>query len=62
MNRYDILNTIKDLARSQGFYGRLLERLNYLSTHDAETYDAVMSDLESRNFPDPLDLILYFES
>lgn len=53
MNRDEILNTIKSLASSQGFYGRLYEQL--YDNDDALEY------LERQNFQDPVDMILFFE-
>lgn len=53
MNKEQILNTIKSLARSQGFYGRLLEDIN-----EDET---ILDELVEQNFADSLDLVLYLE-
>ena len=51
MNKDEILNTIKSLAKSQGFYGRLLEQLN----------NETLEYLEEQGFKDPVDLILFLE-
>lgn len=53
MNRDEILNTIKSLASSQGFYGRLYEQL--YDNDDSLEY------LERQNFKDPVDLIMFLE-
>lgn len=58
MDRTQIIDTIKDLACSQGFYGRLLEQLCELPEED---YNNVMEDLEAQHFNDTLDLVLYLE-
>lgn len=58
MNREQILDTFRSLARSQGFYGRLLEQIDSV---DEETRDAFLSDLESRNFRDVVDLVMWIE-
>lgn len=58
MDRKDIIDTIKALARSQGFYGRLLGKINSLDTAD---YNAVMNELEKQKFTCVLDLVMYFE-
>lgn len=58
MNREQILDTFRDLAKSQGFYGRLLANIDLL---DEETRDAFLSDLESQNFSDAVDLVMYIE-
>ena len=58
MNREQIMQTIRELARSQGFYGRLYESLQELAP---EEFSATMEELEAQNFNDTLDLVLYFE-
>lgn len=59
MTRDDILDAIRMLAQSQGFYGRLLVALNDL---DPDDFDRVMDDLESRHFADVVDLVMFLES
>lgn len=58
MNRKQILDAFRSLSRSQGFYGRLLEQIDSV---DEETRDAFLSDLESRNFRDVVDLVMWIE-
>lgn len=58
MNREQILDAFRSLARSQGFYGRLLEQIDSV---DEETREAFLSDLESRNFKDAVDLVMWIE-
>lgn len=62
MKREQILKTIAGLARSQGFYGRLLMILSNLKSNDPEKYEKAMSELEAKNFKDELELILYLET
>lgn len=50
------VNTIKTLALSQGFYGRVLSRLAEL---DNEELESLKSDLPQ--FNDALDVVFYFE-
>lgn len=57
----DILNAIKELASSQGFYGRLYRDLIELQQNDLEQYNSIKEELESQNFHDTLDLIMYLE-
>lgn len=58
MNREEILETIRSLAESQGFYGRLVKIL------ESDELDALayLELLEEQNFKDPIDLILFIES
>lgn len=58
MKREQILQTIRSLARSQGFYGRLLEEFKQMS---AGEFDMYMKLLEAQKFNDEVDLVLYFE-
>lgn len=54
MNRQQILQTIKFLAQSQGFYGRLYEQI--VDNEEALEY------LENQDFKDAVDMILFLES
>lgn len=58
MTKQEILNSIKSLASSQGFYGRLYERLSDNSEESSEFLDK----LESLNLKDSVDLVMYLES
>jgi hypothetical protein len=58
MNKEQILSTFRSLAMSQGFYGRLLAQIN---SADEETRDAFLSGLESHNFKDAVDLVMWIE-
>ena len=57
MKREQILETIRSLAMSQGFYGRLYS--DFMS--NPEHCDEVMTFLEAQNFKDTIDLILCIE-
>lgn len=59
MKREEIMETIKSLASSQGLYGRLYRDLMEL---DEDEYDEVMTELESQNFNDGVDLVMFIES
>lgn len=58
MTREEILNLVKTLAGSQGFYTRLYQFLSE-GSEESEEY---LEMLESKNFKDQVDLILYFEA
>ena len=62
MDRNQILDEIKTLAMSQGFYSRLLQNINDIKEESEEKYEALMTELEKQNFKDSVDMILYFES
>ena len=62
MTRRQILDTIKDLGRSQGLYSRIYEAIMSLKEADKEQYDSFMNHLVNQQFESPVDLVLYFES
>ena len=53
MTKEQILNEIKMLSHSQGFYGRLLRDIN--------DNPEILDRLEEQNFQEPLDLIFFLE-
>lgn len=57
MNREEILNAIKSLASSQGFYCRLYERL----TAETEYAEHALNVLEQQNFKDVVELVMWLE-
>lgn len=58
MKREEIMEIIKSLASSQGLYSRLYKDLMAL---DEDEYDEVMTELESQNFKDGADLVMFIE-
>lgn len=61
MSMNAILETIKDLSYSQGFYGRLLRSIMELKENDAEEYERLADYLEGQNFKDAVEMVLFFE-
>ena len=61
MTRRQILDTIKDLGRSQGLYSRIYEAIMSLKEADKEQYDSFMNHLVNQQFESPVDLVFYFE-
>ena len=57
MNREQILNAIKDLAKAQGKYGKLYEFL----TSGTDKAEFSLSLLEVQHFGDAVDLVMYIE-
>ena len=58
MYREQILEAIRSLAKSQGFYSRLLECIEESSEEERNTF---FTHLESCNFKDVVDLVIYLE-
>lgn len=61
MKREEILNLIRGLSHSQGFYGRVLQSLNELKEDDTDYYNELLSTWEDCKF-DQLDFIEFMES
>lgn len=57
MNREQILNAIKDLAKAQGKYGKLYEFL----TSGTDIAEVALSILEVQHFGDAVDMVMYIE-
>ena len=57
----EIKETIKLLANSQGFYGRLLASMETMEEMFPNDYEELVTELESQNFENAVDLIVYFE-
>ena len=58
MNRQEILNAVKSLAMSQGFYGRLYNAL----TDGTEEAESVLQEMVDQNFKDSVDMVMWIES
>ncbi len=57
----DIMDEIENLARSQGFYGRLHRDLCEIRDNDADAWQEVVEKLEAQHFRTTLDMVLFFE-
>lgn len=62
MDRESIQTLIKDLAKSQGYYGRMLAELEGLKVNDPSYYEEVLTAWENQHFNDPIDFIMYMEA
>ena len=61
MKMYEILESIKALAGSQGFYGRLYHQIMDYKKNNPAVYKKLAKELEAQNFKDTVDMVLYFE-
>jgi hypothetical protein len=59
LDRNDIMSLFKSLARSQGFYGRLICAIE---DADEGAREEFWQDLESKKFTDVIEVIIYIES
>lgn len=58
MNRNEIEQVFRNLAMSQGSYGRLLARIYDLSEEDQDEFWA---EMEAQDFSDEIAVIMYVE-
>lgn len=56
-----VIELIRDLSYSQGFYGRLLERVLYMKEYEQENFERFKEIIEEQDFKDPVDVVLFFE-
>lgn len=61
MNAVQVIEVIKDLAKSQGFYSRMWQNIQENILTDEEKYENFQQFCEEQNFKDAVDLVLYFE-
>lgn len=61
-NVLQVIDVIRDLSHSQGFYQRMYERIMYLQAREPESFETFKNEVEAQNFKDPVDVVLYFES
>ena len=54
----DVIGIIKDLAQSQGFYGRLLKSIQEMTEEEINEFKET---IENQKFKDSLDFILWLE-
>lgn len=62
MKMDEIIDVVEMLSHSQGFYGRLLRSIQELKQENETEYNELKNYLESQNFNDSLDVVLFFES
>ena len=62
MNAVQVIEVIKDLAKSQGFYSRLWQSIQENILTDEEEYENFQQFCEQQNFKDAVDLVLFFET
>ena len=61
MTRDDCIAVICQLAKSQGFYGRMLESLKELHIYSPETYLEIVMEWEAHEFKDAVEFINWLE-
>ena len=62
MNVLQVLDVIRDLSHSQGFYSRLYETVLELKQNDEAAFNEFAKVVEAQNFRDSVDVVLFFET
>ena len=62
MNALQVIEVIKDLAKSQGFYSRMYQNIMENIVPYEDKYESFQQFCEQQNFRDAVDLVLYFEA
>ena len=62
MNAVQVIEVIKDLAKSQGFYSRMWQNIQENILTDEDEYENFQQFCEQQNFKDAVDLVLVFET
>ena len=62
MNVVQVIEVIKDLAKSQGFYSRLYETILEVKQNDEAAFNECAKAVEAQNFRDSVDVVLFFET
>ena len=57
----DVIDIIDTLSHSQEFYGRLLRDIYELKRYEPEMFAMFVDEIESQNFTNTLDIVMYFE-
>ena len=56
-----VIEVVRMLSHSQGFYGRLLEEIMYIKDYEPEKFETFKELIEEQKFKDPVDVVLFFE-
>lgn len=56
-----VIEVVKMLSNSQGFYGRMLEEILYIKENKPEQFETFKEVVEDQGFENPVDVVLFFE-
>ena len=60
-NVEQVIDVIKKLSYSQGFYGRLLEEIMYIKENEPDKFEVFKEVIEEQEFKTAVDIVLFFE-
>ena len=61
-NIIQVIDVIRNLSHSQGFYSRLYTDILEMQRHDKEAFERFKTVMEAQEFKDDVDVVLYFET
>lgn len=62
MAGYDVnqvIEVVEMLSHSQGFYGRLLNRIKDMEENEPDKFDRFKTIVEDQHFADPVDIVFF---
>ena len=60
-NVNQVIEVVEMLSHSQGFYGRLLNRIKDMEENELDNFVQFKTIVEEQHFTDPVDVVLFFE-
>ena len=57
-----VIDVIKDLAKSQGQYSRLYNNILTIQENEPEEFEQLKKGFEELKLKDPVDVIMFFEA
>lgn len=57
----EIIEVVRNLAQSQGLYGRILAHWNEVAENDPDEWNYIVEQLEAQNFKDAVDFVMFVE-
>lgn len=62
MNIAQVVDVIRELSHSQGFYSRLYNNILEVHENQPEVFENFKTVMEAQNFKDPLDVVMFYET
>ena len=61
-NIIQVIDVIRNLSHSQGFYSRLYNEIIKMKRDDPDGFERFKTVMEAQEFKDDVDVVLYFET
>lgn len=60
-NVLQVIDVIRELSHSQGFYSRIYRNILLMQENDPDSFEVFREMVESKNFKKPVDVVMFFE-